>query len=222
MCYSKEKMNSYQDIEKRMWQETGIITLALFCTWSAFVFSLTAIISLAALAQVLAGVSGVLLAMSFSLSSFGYYCNFLDTKLIYRKYLGLAGYFVALAYVLTMATQNPKFYIFGFTKNFFTADIFLGSIAMAIFTVMALISNKKALAMLGALRWKFILGLGYIAYALLVLRGILLDQALWTAWFAEPSTALSVRMILTVLGTLVLCFRASVPFHKLCYNKDVL
>jgi DMSO/TMAO reductase YedYZ heme-binding membrane subunit len=202
-----------------MWQETGIIALALFCAWAVYVFGLGGALTLLSLAQILAGVSGVLLAMSFSLSSFSYYFDFLDTKLIYRKYLGLAGYFVALGYTLIMMVQKPDFYIFGFTKNFCGADILLGSIAMAIFTLMALISNKWALHILGPVRWKFILGLGYIAYALLVMRGIILDQELWRAWFADDISFLSVRMILTVLGMVVLCFRASVPFHKICYNR---
>jgi hypothetical protein len=205
---------TFEDMQKKIWQEVGIIAIALASVWGMYVFAVDHEVSLLFFAKVLAGVSGIFLAMSFSLGSFSYYWNFLDSKLIYRKYFGLAGYYFALAYVAVAALIFPEIYVYGFRENFFTIDIFLGSSAMAIFTMMAIISNNQAMHILGPQRWKFLLGLGYIAYALLVIRGIFLDQAAWAP--------LSVRMILTVLGTIVLLFRVSVPFHKTWYNKEAL
>lgn len=207
-------MNTNSSLQARLWQEVLAFSIALAGLASIFfwflqeqgwqVFAMT----------VLAVTSGVLLAMSFSLSSFAYYFDFLDSKVVYRKQLGLMGYFVALGYGLVAVSAKPALYIGAFPKSLFTIEVGLGVIAMAIFTVMALISNVKAVKLLGGKLWKDILGLGYIAYALLVIRGIFLDAVLWQQVFAGDVSSITPRMALTLLGTAVLCFRVSVPFHK--------
>jgi hypothetical protein len=171
------------------------------------------------LTSLLAGTSGFLLAMSFSLSSFSYYYDFLDSKVAYRKQLGLMGYFVALLYALCVAVQHPSRYLTAFPENLFTVEVGLGVVAMAIFTLMALISNNGAAQLLGGKLWKGILGLGYIAYAILVIRALFLDALLWQEWLATGETVFTVRMMLTMLGIVVLFFRASVPFHKKYIKK---
>lgn len=203
-------MNSNNSLQVRFWQEVSILTLALVILWGILLlpYAHQGAWSIFFL-SVLAGTSGILLAMSFSLSSFSYYFDFLDSSLVYRKYLGLMGYFFALAYASVAVYQNPRANL-----NFGDITVILGATAMMILTVMALISNQKAVQLLGGKLWKNILGLGYIAYALLVIRGILLDAPLWSQWLADLSAPFTVRMFLTLLGIAVLLFRVSVPFRQ--------
>ncbi len=202
------------------WQETSILSFALVALLSVILWPLAERGVDVYIATILAGTSGVLLAMSFSLSSFSYYFDFLDRYVVYRKYLGLMGYFFALGYILVIASLNPSKYLYSFPDNLQSIEVGLGALAMAIFTLMALISNNKAVQLLGGKLWKNILGLGYVAYAILVIRAIFLDAYLWTNWFTMDKSVFTARMGLTVLGTAVLLFRASVPFHKKFFKKD--
>lgn len=207
-------MNTPHSLQARLWQEVFLLSLAFLGLLSILFLPLlekgSAVFSL----SILAGTSGILLAMSFSLSSFAYYFNFLDSRVVYRKQLGLMGYFFALGYALLAASLYPERYIYSFPGNLLTMEVGVAVLAMAIFTVMACVSHVRAAQFLGGKLWKNILGLGYIAYALLVIRGIFLDASFWQAWFIEGTSTITPRMFLTVLGTLVLLFRASVPFHK--------
>lgn len=200
-------------LQTRLWQEVSILTFALLLLWGILLWPLMSEKPVF-LASVLAGTSGILLAMSFSLSSFSYYFNFLDSKVAYRKQLGLMGYFLALGYAVFTATQRPELYLYSFPGNILTIEVGLGAVAMAIFTLMAIVSNNRAAHLLGGRTWKGILGLGYIAYALLVIRAIFLDAARWQEWLITGEPLFTVRMGLTLLGIAVLVFRASVPFHK--------
>lgn len=199
--------------QKNFWQETSILTLALASLCIVFFWYLTEESIGVFIATVFAGTSGILLAMSFSLSSFSYYSNFLDSYVVYRKYVGLMGYYFAVGYVGVVAVLYPEKYLYSFPNNLWSIEVGLGAIAMSIFTVMALISNKQAVQILGGKLWKDILGLGYIAYAILVIRAIFLDAPLWQSFF-ENGSGFTARMGLTILGTVVLLFRVSVPFHK--------
>lgn len=207
-------------LQTRLWQEVGVLSVAIATFWAILVWPLLAFDQAVFAGSILAGTSGILLAMSFSLSSFSYYFDFADDKVVYRKQLGLMGYFFALGYTVLTVINNPSLYIAAFPENLLTLEVGFGALAMAILTLMALISNRAAVQWLGGKLWKNILGLGYIAYALLVIRALFLDALLWDEWLATGGATFTVRMFLTVLGILVLLFRASVPFHKK-YNKKV-
>ncbi len=215
-------MDTSFSLQKRLWQEVSLLSLALLSICAILFWFLLEKGIWSFIMTVFAGTSGVLLAMSFSLSSFAYYFNFLDSKVVYRKQLGLMGYFFAVAYGMMAVAAKPALYIQAFPGNLLTVEVGLGAAAMAIFTLMALISNTTATRLLGGKLWRNILGLGYIAYAILVIRGIFLDALLWQYWFALQGEAMTLtpRMFLTILGIVVLLFRASVPFHKKYSKKN--
>lgn len=212
-------MDTTYSLQARLWQEVLFFTIALAGVASILLWPLPGIEGLGFIMSVLAVVSGLLLAMSFSLSSFSYYFNFLDDKVVYRKQLGLMGYFVAVGYGISAIIEKPDVYLYSFPENLLTAEVGLGVLAMAIFTLMALVSNAKAIQILGGKLWKDILGLGYIAYALLIIRGIFLDGLLWQNLFAEESGSVTPRMMLIILGIVVLLLRVSVPIHKKFFNN---
>ena len=133
-------MDTKISLEKKFWLQTSTLAFFLVLIWSILLipYFFTAGEGVYVL-NILAGTSGILLAMSFSLSSFAYYFDFLDSKLVYRKYLGLMGYFFALAYALIVAFLNPIMYIFSFPYNLFEPTIGLAIVSIAILTFMALI-----------------------------------------------------------------------------------
>ncbi len=209
-----------ESFEQAIWKELFFISISLATFMFVYVCIYTGTISFWHILGMTAGTSGIFLAISFSLSSFAYFFDFLDRQLIYRKYCGLLGYYLAVVYAMLASIQKPDFYVFGFFKNFWTVDIALGFVAMSIFTLMAFVSQKGMPARLGSRIWKNILRLGYFAYALLVIRGFILDWSLWQVFWQSPGL-LSPRMILTILGTLVLFFRFTFLVHSLWKKKDV-
>ncbi len=208
-----------EKLQNKLWANTWIIAFLVAFFWLEYVIFLYSSFTLLSLASILAGTSGVLLALSFSLSSLGYYFDLFDRWIVYRKYLGLSGYYLALLYTVLVITLNPQFYLTHFGQNIFGIDMSLGFLAMFIFTGMAIISNNTMMLLIGPKLWRQLLGLGYIAYAILIVRAILLDSSKWIEWIASDFSLPPIRLILTVLGLIVLLFRASVPFHKAWFNK---
>jgi len=199
-------------LERRMWRGTALVTALTFIFFVAYVLLLDKGLTLVGWSKCVAGTSGMLLAYSLSLSTLGYYFNFLDSKVIYRKYLGLAGYFFALLYCFLLLVINPERYWYGFFENFWSADFILGLSAMAILTVMAAISADGALRALGPVRWRAILRLGYLAFFLLVLRGAILEGDMWHTWIVSGSGLPPVRLFLSVVAMFVIFFRVSIVF----------
>lgn len=201
-------------LEMRLWRNTGFVAALTFLFFVGYVALLDKTFTLAAWSKCVAGTSGLLLAYSFSLSTLGYYFDFLDSKVIYRKYLGLAGYFFALLYCFMLLVINPDRYLFGFFDNLWSADFIFGLSAMAIFTIMAVISNNRLMRILGPIRWRKILRLGYLAFFLLVLRAIVLEGDMWHTWLISGSGLPPVRLFLSFVALFVIFFRLSVVFSE--------
>ncbi len=198
----------------KIWKNSLWVSLLTFLFFFCYVLALDGNFSLASFSKMVAGTSGFLLAYSFSLSTLGYYFNFLDSKVIYRKYLGLMGYFFALGYSIMLLFVDPNRYFYGFFENFWSADFLLGLAAMAILTVMALISNNSALKLLGPKRWRSILRLGYLAFFLLVIRGIILEGDQWLAWLVSGTGLPPVRLLLSVVAIFVIFTHYSLFFTE--------
>ena len=210
-------------LEARLWRNTGVVTVLVFLFFVVYVALLDPVLGPASLAKMVAGTSNILLGMSLSLSSFGYHFNFLDSKVIYRKYLGLAGYFAALLYCLLLTIVRPERYFFGFFENLWSSDFMLGFASMAIFTGMALISNDRAMRWIGPHQWRMYLRFGFVAYFLLVVRAILNNEIpigsepipeIWSQYLADPQNLPPARLFFSVVGISVIFFRLSVEFDK--------
>lgn len=174
-------------------------------------------------AKTFAGTANILLACSFALSSVGYFFDFLDSKVAYRKYLGLLGYFSAALYTMLVVFLRPERYFYGFFHNFWSSDILFGLTAMAILTGMALISNNRAMLWLGPERWRFYLRFGYLAFFLLVLRAILNQSILigadtvpevWATYLSHPETLPPPRLLFSCVAMSVIFLRLGVEFDK--------
>jgi len=205
----------------RMWTHSWLLTCALASLFVVYVYFLDGSLStLLSWSKVVAGTSAMVLGISLSLGSMGYYFDFLDKQVLYRKYLGLVGFWLALFYSVMLLFVNPNRYFFGFFDNLGSADFVFGLAAMAIFTMMALISNVPMMKWLGPERWRSLLSLGYVAYALLVIRAIFIEGEAWMLWWQTPDSGLApARLVISVFAVAVLLLRLSVPISKLMHSK---
>lgn len=203
-----------EQMERRFWRQAILVTALLFFFFGVYNLGIFGAFTLKWLSQTIIGTSGLLFAMSLSLSTLSFYSRSFGSKVIYRKYLGLMGYFVALIDFFLLLYTDRDYYVFGLAEHFFTADVLLGFFAMGIFTVMALISNRAAIPLLGATRWRNILRLGYLALFLLVLRAAVIEGALWQVWIADMNTLPPVRLVISFLAISVLFGRLSLVFHQ--------
>jgi DMSO/TMAO reductase YedYZ heme-binding membrane subunit len=156
--------------------------------------------------KAVADASIFLVGCSMVLGSMCYFWNFLDSKVIYKKHLGLIGFAFSLIHIgLSFPALKRLVQIETWQENMFWAPL-TGLIAAVIFTVMALISNKFAATHLGGKTWRSILHTGYIAIILTWIHVVVLKSHRWGEWLAKgmptpPSGSLlvSIFMIFVIL-----------------------
>lgn len=168
-----------------------------------------------------AGSAAFCIGFSFALAPISYYFDFLDKMLVSRRGFGVVGYFFALAYSISLLFVNEDRYLYGFLENLASMDFVLGLLAMMIFTIMALISNNWSIRKLGPVRWKIILRFGYLAYALLIIRAIVLEKDSWVLWFQSPNGLPPIRIFVSLFATLVIVCRILMIF-SLHFKKEKL
>lgn len=206
---------------QRIWLNTVIFSIFLFVILCAYYLIQGHSSDLFSLNILLAITGMVLIGLSYALSGITYFWNFADSKLIYRKQLGLAGFYLVLVhatfsfmnYFFIPNSPKPQFEL-GYTWNVAgigISNIFAfiaGVTALAIFLFIALISTQYAMMALGGIRWRKYLRLGYIAYFIIVIHFGLKRYNEWAAW-------LSVRVGLPPLSLLLLIFVAFVLLLRL-------
>jgi DMSO/TMAO reductase YedYZ heme-binding membrane subunit len=211
-------------IKQKIWQNSLVIAFITFLLMIVFSSTIDKDFSFLQISKALAGTSALMFAASFSLSGFCYWWDFLDTKIGYRKYLGLIAYWLAVTYGLSLLIINPDKYLFHLTDNLFTADVLLGGISMFIFTFIAIISRDKIMLAMGPHKWRYTLRLGYLAWLLLALRAWFVEKELWLEYIESFSGFPPPRLLLSLLVIAVIAFRISIDISKKCIpftNKKI-
>lgn len=181
----------------RLWFHTFWFSggMLLFCAWY---LSITEPGTLPVLMnKALADSAMILIGLSFALSGLCYFWDFVDCLIIYRKYLGLAGFAFGLAH----AVMSLVFYLWwkphGYETNpifvldhewdfgtFFVSNLYAFAaalVALAIFIMMAAISNRYAIEELGGIWWRRLLRVGYLAYISATLHFLIKNIPEWRA-----------------------------------------
>jgi DMSO/TMAO reductase YedYZ heme-binding membrane subunit len=197
-----------------MWRPSAVFAAVWYIFWLIYLSFYLPSWSWTALSPALALTGAVLLGSSFGLSSMSYFFDFLDKELRFRKYLGILGFYCAFAYSVSLLIVEPDRYFFGFFRNFFTADFLLGLSAVAILTMMFVISYNWAIKRLGAKRWRQLLRMGYLAYFFLILRGWLLEQDAWLDWMLSPAGLPPPRLVVSTFATIVILVRFVMLLHQ--------
>lgn len=178
-----------------VWASTG--TLATASAWNA----------------ITAGVAGCLLATALSASTWYYYTGWPNMRWGYQKQIGVLAFGLCLLYCVELLFIQPEIYWYGFWENLMTPNFFYGLSAMVIFAAMTFANTEF---MKQYITWdtiKFILGLGFVGYALLIIRAIFLEWPIWSAWLQTFDGLPTTRFVLSSLAMSVLLFRLSIPLH---------
>lgn len=162
----------------------------------------------------------LLIGFSFALSGICYFWDFLDTKIIYRKYLGLIGFFSIIVHAYLSIFNVP----FPFSSYFSTARtttaFSAAAIALLIFFGMALISNRYAVTQLGGKRWRMALRVGYVAYLLALVHFVMRKWDAWGEWMTEKDPSFPpFGMIVLAVGVVVVLLRFALQM-SLMKKKD--
>lgn len=162
-----------------------------------------------------------LIGLSFAMSGLTYFWDFVDTKVVYRKYLGLVGFYYILSHALfsflnyffipTAPLPNFDFdfaWIVGGLRIENTWAFLAGIISLALFAFMAMISNKYSMVELGGVRWRNALRyMGYAAYAIIVIHFGLKRFAGWSNWLQSPNGLPPQSLILLAFVAFVFILR---------------
>jgi DMSO/TMAO reductase YedYZ heme-binding membrane subunit len=155
----------------------------------------------------------ILMGLSMILSGVCYFFNFFDTKIVYRKQLGLIGFAFGMAHVLLSwdaftSLLNAENWAKGAIWPAFT-----GLLAFIIFTIMALVSNMRVARALGGKLWRYILRTGYLAL-------ILLKSARWITWYQGGMKTLPAMSLITSVFILIVILMRIALWWSLSRKKE--
>jgi DMSO/TMAO reductase YedYZ heme-binding membrane subunit len=152
----------------------------------------------------------ILMGWSMLLSSVCYFWNSLDWAIIYRKYLGLVGFAYAIAHLVLSWQPFVNLFQAETWQRGAAWPAFAGTLAMVIFTIMAIISNSFLARKLGGLWWRRILRTGYVAIIFVWLHVVLLKSARWVTWYQEGMQTLpSLSLLVSVFMVIVIVMRVA-------------
>jgi DMSO/TMAO reductase YedYZ heme-binding membrane subunit len=160
----------------------------------------------------------LLIGLSFALSGICYFWNFADTKIMYRKDLGLNGFYLLLTHSVyaMFFSRFTKWHQYFNESNLLSTTFALGS--LAIFAIMALSSNKFAIHELGGKNWRRLLRTGYIAFIFGLAHMGLMTYDTWLEWIQKLGLP-PFSLFVFVFGVLVVLLRI-VLFFALLRNKE--
>jgi len=201
--------------ERKKWTVAFLIALGALPVMMLYMYLYFGTLSTATVwVSITAGVAGVLLATSIGAGSVSYYTGWPNPKFGYQKQIGELAFWLCVLYCLQLLYVFPERYYYGFVENFWTPDISLGLLAMTIFGVMTFANGALGRRLLTWEQIKFILGFGFIGYAILVFRAIALEGHLWADWFMTFEGLPTPRLLLSLFAFTVLLMRASIIIHR--------
>lgn len=207
---------------QQLWRHTFAATILIYVYALSYALLYSSTFSNVPMVTATALTGGMLIGLSFALSGICYYTNIFDTFIIYRKYIGLTGYFMALIYALALPVLYPDLYGSGLLSRWYEPEILLGITAMAIFTIMTIASHVKIIRMLGSRKWKLIMSCGYFAYTLLIVRAYILEHTVWIEWFTHPAGLPPPRLLLSIYAVSVILLRLSIPISKYLHHRKAV
>lgn len=158
--------------------------------------------------QAAANTSVFLIGFSFLLSSLCYFFDFLDTKIIYRKHLGIIGFAYGLAHVffVVIVLQNMFPLNEWLTERLLTFS--LGLVAVILFTFMTIISNQYVITHIGGKTWRTSLRWsGYIALVFVWFHAVIVTWPRWSGWLVKPQGWAPLGLIAAAFSVVVILAR---------------
>lgn len=162
------------------------------------------------------GLTGmVLVGLSYLLSSVCYLWARLATKVLYRSYVGKAGYLMLIAYGVLTLFGSPQ--IRPFPQYFFQDGQFystmLAVLAMALLTLVMMASYGRPIHHIGSVGSRRVMRLGYVAIGLGIWMLVRLGWSTWTAWFAGAFLVPPISLIIWIFLIWVLMMRLVLAYR---------
>lgn len=205
-----------------VWLETCLFSFVLYLCIGFYVFIEHRYFDLFIADKVLAFTAFILIGFSLVLSSVAYFWDFADDKIMYRKYLGLVGYFllvihlIILLYFLRDRFPFPDYYL---ASQRIIPFIFIGIPAIVIYTMMAAISNHYAIKLLGGKLWRDLLRFGFLAYFYSTLYFSISSYSEWIVWYKTGGGIIPSSFLMLLFGILVLMLRVAMEISHLVKPK---
>lgn len=150
----------------------------------------------------------ILINVSFVLSGTSYFWHIGTKALIYRKQLGVVGFYIALLHaIISFFFLRP---VFIFPEMLFLTPLpFVVSLfAVLIFIMMIMVSNFGVPQKIGGVLWRKLLRVGYVGIILIMIHFFILTSSEWVAWLNRPATILPpFSLLLFVFSAFVLILR---------------
>jgi len=199
----------------KKWTVAALIAALLFGFHMLYILNFTSTtVVLMGVSFALAATSSFMYALAFSSGSVSYYIGWPNMRHGYQKQIGVMAFWFSFLYCLTLLALYPETYLFGLAENFWTWDVTLGLLSMIIFGAMTFINSALIAPFFSWDTIKFVLGLGFVGYALLVIRAIFIEFDWWVEYLTTFEGDIPGRLVLSIVAVAVLLLRISVPIHK--------
>lgn len=159
----------------------------------------------------------ILIGLSMLLSSLCYFWDFVDTKIVYRKHLGLIGFAFGLVHIGLSFPAVQKLFQVEMWKQGAMWPMLTGALAAGIFALMAIVSNRYAAHVMGGKNWRNILRVGYLAVGLVFIHVYLLKWVYIARWIqGNIKTLPPTSVLVLVFMTIVLVMRSAlwITLHR--------
>lgn len=149
----------------------------------------------------------IVIGLSFALSGLCYFWNFVDTKIVYRKYLGIVGWVVLLMHFVISIALIPERFPFPEYYIEHIVPFIFGLAGLFGITFMAVISHKHFIAKFGGVKWRKLLRLGYWFYLFGVIHYAIRGFEFWGRWMREMDSLPPLSMLATIFALWVFGLR---------------
>ena len=210
--------------EFQLWRNSFIFSFFVYLLLSIYVYFNWNNYNLYISNKTFADTAMILIGTSFMFSGLGHFFNF-NRFFIYRKYIGIMGFFYALMHGITSLFLLPELFPFPeyyLRSNNITAFLF-ALISLLILLMMAVISNKFAIQKLGGKLWRYLLRTGYVAYIFAILHFGIKKYNTWSAWFYHMNGLPPLNLIVLFFGIFVIGLRLALQISLLLNpNKPIV
>lgn len=191
---------------ENQWKAALVLSGGLWLALLIYGFVYSHEMSATVIVKAIAGAGGFTIGISFGLGPAVRYFHVPQSFLKYRREIGITGYLFALIYAVLQVLMFPGLYFDAFPKQLLTTPSLLGIFAMTVLTIMTVLSNDYSVERLGYKPWKFVMRMGYVAYAALIFRAYLMEGDVWFDWLGMPHGLAPPRLVLSVFASfVVLC-----------------
>ena len=208
--------------EHRIWIEIIIYSLMIYVLIGGHYLVTNASFTSRLFNRSIADLALILIGLSLMLSSVCYFWDFADSFIKYRKHLGLVGFGYMVLHILMsvlMSQYAPftKYYLSDYRIFSFSA----AAVATVIFTIMALISNRFSIIEIGPKRWRNLMRVGIIGFALTLYHFSVNSFKYWMPWLTGKSEDVfpAFGMIVFFFGVVVVGLRIALFIATSFYSS---